>query len=410
MSREDEPLWPSLLIAFLLHVLVGLLLWFEAPDLFSEPEEDRPDVVMVDLVDLGEQVNLPDAAVGGAPEQAPTPTAEAPPAPEPEIPSVVDPEPQPAPAPAPQPAPEPAPEPQPAPEPAPAPAPEPAPEPLPAPDPAPQPAPEPAPQPVPQPEPPAPEPPAPDEPDPFNQPIPEDRAVPLPEAPPEPVPSPLSQVRPPAKPTAASPTREALLQDLAREREKARQRAALEEVRRRREAEREAAARAAAQRRAEQEAAAERTRQAAEAARRAAEAARANPPQPNREAFAQRMNDVLGSVPAASDDPFDRSVGLTADEISFLEKHIERFWDIPAGAAGLAGMRVAVEIGVDPDGTVRSAQIRVNESLGHGPAFRAMAESARRAVFRASPLPLPAGKYPAVANGVILDFEPRNLR
>lgn len=137
-----------------LHLFVVTFAWFGLPHLFDEPPIGER-VIVVEMVEIAEQRNLPSEIVE-QPEE-PEPEAE-PPAPEPETAELTPPPPPPPSEQAPPPPPEiAAPEPEPEPEPAPAPEPEPeqlaAPEPEPEPIPKPQPKPERAPAPEPEPKP-----------------------------------------------------------------------------------------------------------------------------------------------------------------------------------------------------------------------------------------------------------------
>ena len=68
-------------------------------------------------------------------------------------------------------------------------------------------------------------------------------------------------------------------------------------------------------------------------------------------------------------------------------------------------MVVQLRIEVRPDRTVQNVAIEDQARLGRDPTFRAVAESARRAVDKCSPLTLPAGKY-ALWRDIQLNFRP----
>ena len=70
-------------------------------------------------------------------------------------------------------------------------------------------------------------------------------------------------------------------------------------------------------------------------------------------------------------------------------------------------MVVQLRIQMRPDGTVQSVTIEDQARLAGDPLFRAVAESARRAVDKCSPLNLPPGKY-AVWRDLRLNFYPED--
>jgi TonB family protein len=95
-------------------------------------------------------------------------------------------------------------------------------------------------------------------------------------------------------------------------------------------------------------------------------------------------------IPKLSDQP------LSLNVVDAIRRQIEEKWSLPAGAADAGGLEVEIEIVLMRDGTVRKASIvdsaRLN--LAGEEFFRTMAESALRAVQRASPLQnLPPEKY-----------------
>ena len=88
-----------------------------------------------------------------------------------------------------------------------------------------------------------------------------------------------------------------------------------------------------------------------------------------------------------SDEPLSLSVS------DAIRRQVEDNWNVPAGAADAADLTVEIRIQLRQDGSVQRAEIvdqaRLSESF-----YRTMAESARRAVWQASPLrDLPPEKY-----------------
>ncbi len=92
----------------------------------------------------------------------------------------------------------------------------------------------------------------------------------------------------------------------------------------------------------------------------------------------------------ARDEPLSLSV------IDAIRRQVEDKWSVPVGARDAGDIGVEIRIFLEPDGTVKKAEIVDRARLGRPgeEVFRAVAESAVRAVRRASPLRnLPPEKY-----------------
>ena len=96
---------------------------------------------------------------------------------------------------------------------------------------------------------------------------------------------------------------------------------------------------------------------------------------------------------------------LSFGEIDALKRQINLCWALPVSLEGIADMVVQLRIQVRPDRTVQSVTIEDQSRLGRDPIFRAVAESARRAVDKCSPLNLPPGKY-ALWRDIVMNFYP----
>ena len=91
-----------------------------------------------------------------------------------------------------------------------------------------------------------------------------------------------------------------------------------------------------------------------------------------------------------------RPAPLSLSVIDAIRRQVEENWNVPVGAREARELTVEIHIVLLPDGTVRAAEIADTARLIRSGEefFRAMAESAVRAVWRASPLQnLPPGKY-----------------
>lgn len=101
---------------------------------------------------------------------------------------------------------------------------------------------------------------------------------------------------------------------------------------------------------------------------------------------------------------------LTISDIDYIRRQIERHWSFPAGAPRPEDLAVEVRIQLLPDGTVKDVSV-VDAARMARPGeeyFRTAAESAVRAIKRASPLDLPPGKYEQLRD-ITLSFNPRDM-
>ncbi|CAA7618201.1 Periplasmic protein TonB, links inner and outer membranes [Candidatus Terasakiella magnetica] len=107
----------------------------------------------------------------------------------------------------------------------------------------------------------------------------------------------------------------------------------------------------------------------------------------NKQATQDQAQSVRGSATNNPNEP----VSMT--EKDRIRAHVERFWSIPAGAKDADKLVVQVRVSVLADGTVVSADVVTDPMMMMNPYYQAAADSARRAVRAASPLPIPLNKY-----------------
>lgn len=117
--------------------------------------------------------------------------------------------------------------------------------------------------------------------------------------------------------------------------------------------------------------------------------------QPAREASSQ--------APALSD-------RLTISEEDALRRQISQCWNMPIGARDAHNLIVEVVIEVNPDRTVRNAEIVDKVRMATDSFYRAAAESALRALYnpRCTPLEVPADKYEQWKR-INFTFDPRDM-
>ncbi len=124
-------------------------------------------------------------------------------------------------------------------------------------------------------------------------------------------------------------------------------------------------------------------------------------PAPPQAAPAQTPPTPQQSARAASNAPNNPLLPLSMTETDAIRQRVSQFWNIDAGARGVETFAVELRVWVLPDGTVQD--VRIERATGEDSAFRqAFAEGARRAVQRASPLPMPTNNAQQMTNGNLL--------
>lgn len=101
---------------------------------------------------------------------------------------------------------------------------------------------------------------------------------------------------------------------------------------------------------------------------------------------------------------------ITISEQDALRAQLERCWNVPFGAKGVEDVLVEIDMVVAPDRTVRSARIIDKSRYSKDTFFRAIADSALRAVRSplCSPLELPTDKYETWKN-ITVRFNPKDM-
>ncbi len=99
---------------------------------------------------------------------------------------------------------------------------------------------------------------------------------------------------------------------------------------------------------------------------------------------------------------------LTVSELDYIRAQIQRCWIVPIGAKGVEDMLVDISVEMNQDGTVRDARIVDFIRMQSDTFFRTVAESARRAVLKCSPLEVPAKKFDQWRS-MTLRFNPKDM-
>ncbi len=102
--------------------------------------------------------------------------------------------------------------------------------------------------------------------------------------------------------------------------------------------------------------------------------------------------------------------GLTVSEIDSFKQQIAPCWNVPAGSRNPEELVVTLRVRLNRDGSLAAMPeyddiARVSSS---GPAYRAAAEAARRAVIQCAPYSLPADRYDSWQE-IVLDFDPSRM-
>ena len=108
-----------------------------------------------------------------------------------------------------------------------------------------------------------------------------------------------------------------------------------------------------------------------------------------------------------------RSETVTKLEINAIiyqiNSQIQQCWSIPAGALDAVNLVVRIKVFLNSDGSLSKAPEIVGGNGASDPFYRTAAESARRAIFKCSPLKnLPVAKY-AHWREITLTFNPRDM-
>ena len=151
----------------------------------------------------------------------------------------------------------------------------------------------------------------------------------------------------------------------------------------------------------------------------------AKKPEPKRKPQQDRLAAILRNVEKLQEDtPRERtaepkqkqrsavaaetSQPMTISEIDAIRRQIERCWNVPAGARDAENLVVSMRVVLNPDGSVRRAEILDVPRMTQDPFYRTAAESALRAVKRCSPLQVPPRKY-TIWREMTLTFNPREM-
>lgn len=118
------------------------------------------------------------------------------------------------------------------------------------------------------------------------------------------------------------------------------------------------------------------------------------------------------AVQAATAESSSAAAGASVIEqmaiVRAIQGQMRRCWRIEPGARKAEEMIVEIDAVLNPDGSVRKADIVDQARMGRDPYFRSAAENARRAILKCSPFNLPADKF-AIWRAMRLQFNPKDM-
>ena len=136
---------------------------------------------------------------------------------------------------------------------------------------------------------------------------------------------------------------------------------------------------------------------------------------PVKKNFDKKMAALMKRQPSPTPQKLQRApIGekLTISEIDAIKQQIERCWLVPAaiGAKDIEEMVVQIRIKLNPDGRLRESRIMDRFRLETNATYKAVAESALRAVRnpRCSKFNLPLAKY-EIWRDIVLQFNPGEM-
>ena len=106
--------------------------------------------------------------------------------------------------------------------------------------------------------------------------------------------------------------------------------------------------------------------------------------------------------------PQTASIFEVQELAALLQSQVERCWRLEPGAREAENLQIAINVDLNPDGSVRLVEIADVERMARDPQFRSAAENARRAILSCSPYALPPRKY-SLWRQITFNFDPRKM-
>jgi len=101
---------------------------------------------------------------------------------------------------------------------------------------------------------------------------------------------------------------------------------------------------------------------------------------------------------------------MTLHEVDALRHQVEQCWNVPITPPNAGNFAVKVRLNINPDRTVKSADVVDQNRMAKDPNFKIVAESVIHAIFnpKCSPLELPESKYDQWKT-IDFTFDPRDM-
>jgi outer membrane biosynthesis protein TonB len=122
--------------------------------------------------------------------------------------------------------------------------------------------------------------------------------------------------------------------------------------------------------------------------------------------------DDIANALAKSDvkQEFKPSLPMSVSEKDAVKKQVSDNWTILSGAKDAKDMVVTLKLSLAQDGTVKDVEIKNQARYNTDSSYRAVVDSAVRAVYKSSPLKgLPADKYQGGWDEIELNFDPSEM-
>tara|TARA_B100000686_G_C16782160_1_gene972702 strand:- start:2321 stop:2812 length:492 start_codon:yes stop_codon:yes gene_type:complete len=119
--------------------------------------------------------------------------------------------------------------------------------------------------------------------------------------------------------------------------------------------------------------------------------------------------DPVKEILAKADSEFIETVPLSMTELDSIRHQIQKHWNLPAGARDAHNMRVTLSISLGRDGTVLDVTIANLVQAQTDTFFRAMAESAVRAVWKTEKIRYLSPEKYHLWREMKLNFDPSDM-
>lgn len=106
----------------------------------------------------------------------------------------------------------------------------------------------------------------------------------------------------------------------------------------------------------------------------------------------ERHQPLIGIEPWVEFEPA-AGAALTHGDMERSASMVSKCWDVPVDEIDPRDSAVRLKLSMNRDGTVQRLEVLDPEKLADSPSFRALAESAVKAIMKCMPLNLPADKY-----------------